>query len=526
MAAKTLAEKNDMTTGGIFGKFVAYALPFMLTNLLQVLYNAADIIVVGLSGEPDAVGAVGTTTAFVNLIVGLYTGIAVGSEVVISRAIGRKDDDETSKATHTSVLFGLLFGAFCGLFGFFVARPVLSAMGNGGKLLSLATSYTQIYFVGLPVVSLTNFAVAVLHAEGDSRTPFIVLTISGIANVVLNLFFVLVCGMSVEGVAISTVAANAISAVALIVRLFRDKSACRLHIKKMKIHGKTLGKIVRIGLPAAVQSSLFSISNMLIQSSIVSVNNSVAGEGAAYQPVVKANSAGTSIESFIYTSIDSVGKAAVSFVGQNSGAGKTDRLWRFLKISYAISFTLGVALPAIVLILRNPLLALYGIYPATEGLAGIAYDAAITRMLVMFVPYFTIAFMQLGSGILQGLGKSVIASVSSLIGACLFRVVWIFTAFAADPTLFMIYVSYPISWTLVAATHFIVIIRSMKRMPAAALVPVEGEPAAEPVFVDGADVEGLPGPEEVMPIEPEIAAEAVVEDEKNEAKNDESGVKR
>ena len=160
----------------------------MLTNLLQVLYNAADIIVVGLSGEPDAVGAVGTTTAFVNLIVGLYTGIAVGSEVVISRAIGRKDDDETSKATHTSVLFGLLFGAFCGLLGFFVARPVLSAMGNGGKLLSLATSYTQIYFVGLPVVSLTNFAVAVLHAEGDSRTPFIVLTISGIANVVLNLF--------------------------------------------------------------------------------------------------------------------------------------------------------------------------------------------------------------------------------------------------------------------------------------------------------------------------------------------------
>lgn len=526
MAAKTLAEKNDMTTGGIFGKFVAYALPFMLTNLLQVLYNAADIIVVGLSGEPDAVGAVGTTTAFVNLIVGLYTGIAVGSEVVISRAIGRKDDDETSKATHTSVLFGLLFGAFCGLLGFFVARPVLSAMGNGGKLLSLATSYTQIYFVGLPVVSLTNFAVAVLHAEGDSRTPFIVLTISGIANVVLNLFFVLVCGMSVEGVAIATVAANAISAVALIVRLFRDKSVCRLHIKKMKIHGKTLGKIVRIGLPAAVQSSLFSLSNMLIQSSIVSVNNSVAGEGAEYQPIVKANSAGMSIEAFIYTAIDSVGKAAVSFVGQNSGAGKTDRLWRFLKISYAISFTLGVALPAIVLILRNPLLALYGIYPATEGLAGIAYDAAITRMLVMFVPYFTIAFMQLGSGILQGLGKSVIASVSSLIGACLFRVVWIFTAFAADPTLFMIYVSYPISWTLVAATHFIVIIRSMKRMPAAALVPVEGELAAEPVFVDGADVEGLPGPEEVMPIEPEIAAEAVAEDEKNEAKNDESGVKR
>lgn len=484
---KTIAEKTDMTEGKIFGKFVAYALPFMLTNLLQVLYNAADIIVVGLSGEPDAVGAVGTTTAFVNLIVGLYTGIAVGSEVVISRAIGRKDDDETSRATHTSVLFGLLFGIFCGLLGFFVARPVLSAMGNGGKLLSLATKYTQIYFIGLPVVALTNFAVAVLHAEGDSRTPFIVLTIAGIANVVLNLFFVLVCGMSVEGVAIATVAANAISAVALIVRLFRDKSACRLYIGKMKIHGKTLGKIVRIGLPAAVQSSLFSLSNMLIQSSVVRVNNSVAGEGAEYQPIVKANSAGMSIEAFIYTAIDSVGKAAVSFVGQNSGAGKTDRLWKFLKISYAISFVLGVALPALALLLRNPLLALYGIYPATEGLAGIAYEAAITRMLVMFVPYFTIAFMQLGSGILQGLGKAVVASVTSLIGACLFRVVWILTVFAASPTLFAIYISYPISWALVAGTHFIVILRALKRMrPAAAAV------ATEEVTVSGETEEGLP----------------------------------
>ena len=484
---KTIAEKTDMTEGKIFGKFVAYALPFMLTNLLQVLYNAADIIVVGLSGEPDAVGAVGTTTAFVNLIVGLYTGIAVGSEVVISRAIGRKDDDETSRATHTSVLFGLLFGIFCGLLGFFVARPVLSAMGNGGKLLSLATKYTQIYFIGLPVVALTNFAVAVLHAEGDSRTPFIVLTIAGIANVVLNLFFVLVCGMSVEGVAIATVAANAISAVALIVRLFRDKSACRLYIGKMKIHGKTLGKIVRIGLPAAVQSSLFSLSNMLIQSSVVRVNNSVAGEGAEYQPIVKANSAGMSIEAFIYTAIDSVGKAAVSFVGQNSGAGKTDRLWKFLKKSYAISFVLGVALPALALLLRNPLLALYGIYPATEGLAGIAYEAAITRMLVMFVPYFTIAFMQLGSGILQGLGKAVVASVTSLIGACLFRVVWILTVFAASPTLFAIYISYPISWALVAGTHFIVILRALKRMrPAAAAV------ATEEVTVSGETEEGLP----------------------------------
>lgn len=484
---KTIAKKTDMTEGKIFGKFVSYALPFMFTNLLQVLYNAADVIVVGLSSEPDAVGAVGTTSAFINLIVGLYTGTSVGAEVVISRAIGRRDDEETSRATHTAIVFGLLFGVVCGIVGFFIARPILAAMGNSGKLLSLASTYTRIYFLGTPVVALTNLAVAVLHAEGDSRTPFIVLTIAGIANVVLNLFFVLVCGMSVEGVAIATVASNAISAVVLLVKLFREKSVCRLHIKKMRIHGKTLGKIVKVGLPAAVQSSLFSISNMLIQSSIVSVNNSLAGENAEYQPVVKANSAGTGIESFLYTAIDSVGKAAVSFVGQNSGAGKTDRLWKFLKISYAISFVLGVALPALALLLRNPLLALYGIRPATEGLAGIAYEAAITRMLVMFVPYFTIAFMQLGSGILQGLGKAVVASVTSLIGACVFRVVWIFTAFAAEPTLFMIYVSYPISWALVAGTHFVVILRTLKRM-----LPATSAVATEAVTVSGEAEEGLP----------------------------------
>ncbi len=465
---RSKATSLDLTEGGIFGKFLAYMIPFMLTNLLQVLYNAADIVVVGLSSEPDAVGAVGTTTAFVNLITGLFMGCSVGAEVVISRAIGRKDREETQNAVHTAILFGLIFGAFCGALGFFIAKPVLSVMGNKGKLLTLASLYTRIYFLGLPVVALTNFSVAVLHAEGDSKTPFIVLTLSGIVNVILNLVLVLVAGMSVEGVAIATVAANAVSAVLLLARLFKDKTACRLQLKKLRIHIRSLGRIVEVGLPAGVQSSLFSLSNMIIQSSIVKVNNAMAGAGAAYQPVVKGNSACSSIEGFIYTAIDSVGKAAVSFVGQNAGAKKYDRLSKFLKIAYLTSFTLGVALPAIVILLRNPLLALYGVKPADSGLDKIAYDTGVIRMLVMFVPYFTIAFMQLGSGVLQGLGKAIIASVSSLIGACLFRVVWIFTAFAAKPTLVIIYLSYPISWVLVALSHFIMIRKTLKKLRAAA----------------------------------------------------------
>ena len=263
-------------------------------------------------------------------------------------------------------------------------------------------------------------------------------------------------------------AANAVSAVLLLARLFKDKTACRLQLKKLRIHIRSLGRIVEVGLPAGVQSSLFSLSNMIIQSSIVKVNNAMAGAGAAYQPVVKGNSACSSIEGFIYTAIDSVGKAAVSFVGQNAGAKKYDRLSKFLKIAYLTSFALGVALPAIVILLRNPLLALYGVKPADSGLDKIAYDTGVIRMLVMFVPYFTIAFMQLGSGVLQGLGKAIIASVSSLIGACLFRVVWIFTAFAAKPTLVIIYLSYPISWVLVAFSHFIMIRKTLKKLRAAA----------------------------------------------------------
>ena len=198
------------------------------------------------------------------------------------------------------------------------------------------------------------------------------------------------------------------------------------------------------------------------------MNNAVAGAEAAYQPVVKGNSACSSVEGFIYTVIDSVGKASVSFVGQNAGAKKDDRLSEFLKIAYLTSFFVGVISPAIVLLLRNPLLALYGIRAAAEGLDKIAYDTAVTRMLIMFVPYFTIAFMQFGSGVLQGLGKAVSASVSSLIGACLFRVIWIFTVFAAKPTIEIIYLSYPISWVLVALSHFIMIRKTLKKLRASA----------------------------------------------------------
>ena len=302
------------------------------------------------------------------------------------------------------------------------------------------------------------------------------LTLSGVVNVILNLALVLVVDLSVEGVAIATVVANAVSAVLLIARLLKDKTACRLRLKKLRIHMKTLGRIVEVGFPAAVQSSLFSLSNMLIQSSIVKVNNAVAGAEAAYQPVVKGNSACSSVEGFIYTVIDSVGKASVSFVGQNAGAKKYDRLSEFLKIAYLTSFVVGVISPAIVLLLRNPLLALYGVRPA--GLDKTASDPAVTRMLIMFVPYFTIAFMQLGSGVLQGLGKAVSASVSSLIGACLFRVIWIFTVFAAKPTIEIIYLSYPISWVLVALSHLIMIRKTLKKLRASASETAEEGKAA------------------------------------------------
>ena len=455
----TLTKKKElnMTEGPLLGKIVAFFLPLMATNLLQTLYNAADMMVVGLSSEPDAVGAIGMTGAFVNLVLNVFMGFATGANVVVARHLGARDDERVSRATHTAILLSVLLGVVGTVLGFFISRPVLGLMGAEGKLLDLATTYTIIYFAGAPFLALTNYCIAILRAKGDTQTPLYVLALAGLGNVVLNLFFVLVVGLSVEGVALATALSNVISAAILLWRLMRDEGACKFSFRRLCMDRASLRQIVYIGLPAGLQGSLFSLSNMVIQSSILQVNNALVGADAAFAPVVKGNAAASNLEGFAYTATNSLYQAAITFTSQNVGAAKYERVKRVMGCCYFLTFLVAVAFSGALILLRTPLLALYDVHPGAAGsLDQIAYETAVKKMMIMFTLYFSLAFMEVGSGVVRGLGKSVASTVVSLLGACVFRVVWISTVFRAVPTLDVIYWSYPISWGLTALAHFVI----------------------------------------------------------------------
>ena len=446
----------NMTEGPLFGKILGFVMPLMLTNILQVLYNAADMVIVSLSSEPDAVGAIGTSAPMINLFVNIFIGFSVGANVVTARYIGANDPDRVSKAVHTAILTGLIFGAAGGAVGIAFQKSILSAMGNSGRLLELSSKYVIIYFLGAPFLSLTNYAVAILRAEGNTKTPLFVMSGTGLLNVALNLMFVLSFGMSVDGVALATAISNAASAVILLLYLARNKGICRFSVKKLGFDKTALKRIVYIGLPAGIQGALFSVSNMLIQSSVIKVNDMITPAGIGYQPVVKGNAAVANLESFAYTATNSVYQASVTFTGQNVGAGKYNRIVSVMRNCYLITFFVAEISAGLILLFKDPLLSLYGV---TNGASGsgeaIAYSSAVIRMLYMYPMYFLLAFMEVGSGILRGLGRSMTSTTVSLIGSCVFRIVWIFTVFAARPTLGVIYISYPISWGLTALIHFI-----------------------------------------------------------------------
>ena len=255
----------NMLEGPLLGKVIGFILPLIATNMLQVLYNAADMVIAGMSGVPGAIGSIGTTAAMINLILNIFMGFSVGTNVVVARSIGRGDRDATSAAVHSSLIVGLITGFICSIICFFVSRPVLSLLGDRGHVLELASLYTKIYSLGIPFMALSNFLIAIFRAKGDTRTPLYVLSASGLLNVVLNCFFVLVCGMSVDGVAYATVISNAVSMALLAIVLSRDTGWCRLEMKKLRLHRSAVKEIIRDGLPAGIQGALFSLSNMLIQ---------------------------------------------------------------------------------------------------------------------------------------------------------------------------------------------------------------------------------------------------------------------
>ena len=454
-----------MTEGPLFGKILLFILPLMATNLLQTFYNAADMIVVGFSSEADAVGAIGTTAAYINLILNVFLGFATGANVVVARHLGAKEDDRASRTVHTSLVVGLLFGVVCALLGFIATRPVLSAMGAEGNLLTLAVRYTWIYLAGVPFLAVANYLIAILRAKGDTKTPLIVLSIAGLVNVLLNMFFVLALDLSVEGVALATTAANLLSAVVLLVKLSHEDGPCRFHPRLLCFDTAAFKKILYIGLPAGVQGALFSLSNMLIQSSILQVNNTLCSPDSAYQPIVKSNAAVGNLEGFIYTAQNSVYQAAITFTSQNMGAAKYRRIKRVMLSCILISVLVTLTFSGTIFLLRVPLLSLYDVAPGAPGtLEALAFDSAITRLLYVCLPYFLIAIMESACGVVRGLGKSISSTVISLIGACLFRVVWLLVVFPLNPTLETIFISYPISWGLTAAAQIICASRGLHHL--------------------------------------------------------------
>ncbi len=442
----------DMCNGPLLGKIMVFYIPLMLSGILQLLFNAADIVVVGRFAGNEALAAVGSTSSLTNLIVNLFIGLSVGANVLVARFYGAGQDGELKEMVQTAIATALAGGVILVFLGFFISGPALGWMGTPEDVIEHSVLYMRIYFTGMPFMMVYNFGSAVLRAVGDTKRPLYYLLIAGVVNVVLNLIFVIVFSMGVAGVAAATVASQAISA-ALVVRcLIQTDSAYRLVLQGMKIAPDKLIKMVQIGVPAGMQGALFSISNVLIQSSVNSFG-SVAMAG---------NTAASNIEGFVYTAMNAFHQAAISFSGQNYGARKYRRIFKVLVICEVMVVGVGALMGNVAYFFGGTLLKLYTIDPAV-------IEYGILRMRIICVPYFLCGVMDVAVGALRGMGYAIMPMLVSLTGACLFRVVWIYTIFQSIRTLECLYFSYPISWTLTFLVHFVcfavVYRRLLKRDP-------------------------------------------------------------
>ncbi|MCI8693254.1 MAG: MATE family efflux transporter [Lachnospiraceae bacterium] len=442
----------DMCSGPLLGKIMIFYVPLMLSGVLQLLFNAADIVVVGRFAGNEALAAVGSTGSLTNLIVNLFIGLSVGTNVLVARFYGAKQDGELTETVQTAIATAMAGGIILIFLGFFLSKPALGWMGTPDNVIEHSVLYMRIYFIGMPFMMVYNFGSAVLRAVGDTKRPLYYLLIAGVINVILNLIFVIAFSMGVAGVAAATVISQAVSA-ALVVRcLIRTDSAYRLELQGIKIVPDKLLKMIQIGVPAGMQGALFSISNVLIQSSVNSFG-SVAMAG---------NTAGSNIEGFVYTAMNAFHQAAISFSGQNYGARKYKRISRVLLICELLVLGVGIVLGNAAYLLGGTLLKLYTVDPEV-----IQYG--ILRMRIICTTYCLCGMMDVAVGALRGMGYAIMPMLVSLTGACLFRVVWIYTVFQSYRTLKCLYISYPISWGLTFAVHMVCFViafgRLLKRDP-------------------------------------------------------------
>ncbi len=433
-----MAKKNiDMLSGPLLPNIIRYTVPIILTGLLQLLFNAADLVVVGQFCGSHSVGAVGASSSLINLIVNLFIGLSVGAGVTVAQAIGSGHREQIGRTIHTAIPVAAISGVLLTVVGFLLAPRLLVWMSTPKEYIQLSTVYVQVYFCGMVPQMLYNFGAAILRAAGDTQSPLRYLTLAGVVNVGLNVLFVTLFDMNVAGVALATILSQVLAAVLVLRALARRTDACRLCWRQLGIHRKPLLQILRIGVPAGIQGSLFSVSNVLIQSTINSFGAVVASGFAA----------GGSIEGFAYVVMNSFYQTTMNFTGQNVGAGQYHRLRRVMRTGMLSVAVTGTIFGVLIWLLAKPLLALY----ITDSDQAITYG--VIRLTVTCLPYFLCGLMEVASGVVRGMGASVTPMLVTILSVCAFRVVWVYLVFPHFGTPEALFISYPVSWGLNAVAQ-------------------------------------------------------------------------
>jgi len=423
----------NMTEGPIFGKLLQFSIPLILSSVLQLLFNAADIVVVGRFAGDNSLAAVGSTGSLVNLLINLFTGLSIGTNVVVANYFGAGRTKEVKDTVHTSILLSLYSGIILTVAGVFGSRYILILMQAPQEVLVLATLYLKIYFGGITATMVYNFGSAILRAKGDTKRPLYILLLAGVVNLILNMIFVIIFKMDVAGVAYATVISQCLSAGLVITLLIKETDEFHLDLRKLKINMHIFRKIVKIGLPAGFQGIMFSFSNVIIQSSVNSF-------GAV---MIAGNAAACNLEGFIYTSMNGFAQGSLTFCSQNLGARKIDRIKKVVVISQFSIIVIGAFLGTLFLFFGNQLLGIYSKSPEVV-------EAGMSRLWVIFTTYYLCGMMDGMANAIRGIGHSLMPVISSLCGACLFRIVWLSTVFLipAFHMPFTIFITYPISWVL------------------------------------------------------------------------------
>lgn len=432
-AADSAKAKMDLTRGSILDKVLKFAVPLAVTSILQQLFNAADVAVVGKFASANAMAAVGSNAPVVSLMVNTFVGLSIGANVVISRNIGATNHQKVHRAVHTAMAVAIIAGVFVAAFGNLIARPIIDILGVPPEVYNYSLKYLRIYFTGMPFIMLYNFESAIFRSNGNTRTPLICLIIGGVLNVAANLFFVIVLDMDVDGVAIATVLSNAVSSMLLLYFLRKERSLIRVKLRLIRVDRVSLSNIISMGVPAALQSMVFSVSNLCVQSAI----NSLGAD------VMAASSAAFNIEIFVYFVVNAFSQTCVTFVGQNYGAREYKRcrlvVRRILMTCAAVTFVVS----GLVLLTQRSLLTLFTSDPAIIELAVVRVSCLMYGELINVV-------MDNLSGALRGLGKSMLPAVASFVGVCGTRITWVFTGFKLYHTWLSLMLVFPISWAITA----------------------------------------------------------------------------